>query len=125
MRFIVVDDESLIRDYLWKLLVAKGHSVALAVHGEEAMKYMEQLVFDFAIVDLIMPQVEGLELILHIKEFRPNMKIIAISGGMANGLVDFLDVAKRFGAHAVLHKPFNPQQIYELIEILADNPGLD
>ena len=68
---------------------------------------------DLIVVDIFMPEMDGLELIPLIRKTRPATKIIAISGG--SGLRDYLGTAKKLGAHDTLKKPFSFQELLDAV----------
>ena len=68
---------------------------------------------DLILVDLLMPDMDGLELIPNLRKTRPTSKIIAISGG--TGQWDYLDASRYLGAHATLKKPFSLQALFDAV----------
>jgi DNA-binding response OmpR family regulator len=64
---------------------------------------------DLALVDIFMPEIDGLELIQRLRAARPTSKIIAMSGGSWEW--DYLDTAKQLGANCTLKKPFSLQEL--------------
>ena len=63
-----------------------------------------------------MPEQEGLETIQALRRDFPDAKIIAMSGGAWGGTLDFLPIAENLGAQHVLHKPFVPKKLLEMIK---------
>ena len=80
-RILVIDDEPYILLMLKKMLEKDGHEVDMALNGMEGIKLFEKNRFDLLITDIIMPEKEGLEIIMELKKENPGLKIIAISGG--------------------------------------------
>ncbi len=113
---LIIDDEDMVRLTLRKMLEKAGHSVSEAADGSLGLKAFKAKPPDLVITDIIMPEKEGIETIVEIKKERPDMKIIAISGGGRIGNLDFLAVAKQLGANEVLSKPFERQSVIELVE---------
>jgi CheY-like chemotaxis protein len=74
---------------------------------------------DIVVTDIVMPEREGLETIMAIKSARPDVPILAISGGGRIGAPPFLDLARRLGADDVLAKPFRTAQLVERIAALV------
>ena len=113
---IVVEDEEELRDRICDLLERAGHSVASAGNGFEASQAIAQNRFDVLVADMLMPEMDGLELIAEIKAKYPGLKIVAISGGGLIGSDEYLTMAKGFGAHVLLRKPFKYQALLEAVE---------
>jgi DNA-binding NtrC family response regulator len=103
-QILVIDDDPNIRALLVEVLKASGHHIVEAANGQEAMQIATVLDFDLVITDLVMPDVEGLELIQWLRKVRPEARIIAISGA-SNGDC-YLSTARIFGATAAIPKPF-------------------
>ena len=115
---LVVDDEELIRKGMAAEFERQGYKVDVAIDGRDALAKIEAHDFDLAVIDIIMPEKDGLETVRELQRLRPEMKIIAISGGSRRGSVDFLEVAREFGAHQILSKPFTRAQLHTAVERL-------
>lgn len=112
-KILVVDDEENIRFVLDELLNA-DYAVSLAANGREALEMTDKTIFDLIITDLVMPEMNGIELVIAVKNKFPNQKIIAMSGGGGiTGRFDYLPVVQLLGADKIFSKPF------ELREVLA------
>lgn len=103
---LVVDDDPDIRAVITINLTRLGHRVSTAADGREATAAVASTKFDLVITDLLMPDKEGLELIKELRGASATMPIIAMSGGGRSASGSYLDIARRFGAQAVLKKPF-------------------
>ena len=108
---LVADDEELARFTIREILEAEGHSVIEAKNGNEAIALFNKQPTDLIITDIIMPDKEGIETIIELKREHPEVKIIAISGGGRTRNLDFLDLAKRYGADVILAKPFSEDEL--------------
>ena len=115
VRILVIDDEALVRATIDAVLSAKGHAVTLATNGRDAMAQLRSAAFDLVITDLIMPEMEGIETIIAIRKELPGLHILAISGGGRMQVGDFLDMAGKLGADAVLRKPFTPDELLDAV----------
>lgn len=117
LSILAVDDEEGIRLLLRQWLKRAGHRVELATNGTEAMRLLHSVHFDLVITDVVMPDGDGLELIAEFKKSQATTRILAISGGgrYLQGS-DCLKIARGLGAHAVVMKPFNLQQLVAGIE---------
>ncbi len=115
---LVVDDEELVRKTIVQTLAKLDHEIIAVENGLEAVKYCQDNEPDLMITDIIMPDMEGIELIMKLHEKSPQMKIIAISGGGRISNFDFLEIAEKMGADVILHKPFLPSELRESVQNL-------
>ena len=106
-KILVVDDDDMFRSMLSATLRSSGYEVIEAENGKVAMKMVHDYPVDLVVTDLIMPDQEGIETIKEIKRFYPDMKIIAVSGGMRGGSMDFLPIAEYMGAARSFKKPID------------------
>lgn len=111
-RVLVVDDESGVRNFVQKVLVDAGYEVLLAADGEQALKMARVLRFDLVLTDLVMPEMEGIEIIRRMRKEQPELKIIAMSGAFGG---EFLKVAKLLGANSTLAKPVAPEELISAV----------
>jgi DNA-binding NtrC family response regulator len=119
---LIVDDEPGIRELLAMILEAAGHSVAAAKDGVEAPKIMASRDVEIVITDLLMPERDGLEFITEIRSKYPKVKIIAMSGGGHIARESYLRIARNFGAHYLLEKPFSQSGVLDAIEKVQAMP---
>jgi two-component system, chemotaxis family, chemotaxis protein CheY len=114
---LVVDDEDQIRQLIRETLTQAGYQVTEARDGKDALQQYRLSPTDLVIMDILMPDQDGLESITTLKHEFPNVKIIAITGGSDMiGILNFLDVAKMLGAHRTLQKPFDMKTLIEAAE---------
>ena len=111
-----MDDEADTRTLIEEILESAGHEVVLAADGVEGMRLYQSTPVDLAVVDLFMPNREGLETIKELKQQFPDFPIIAMSGDSA--ALPLLSIARRLGAAEVLQKPFLPQDLLEAVKHL-------
>jgi CheY-like chemotaxis protein len=110
---LVVDDEESVRGFFYEVLTGAGYDVAVASDGSEALAMIRQRPFDLLLTDLVMPEREGLELIMTLRNERPKLRTIAVSGAFGG---TFLEAAKALGASAVLLKPVSPDRLLETVQ---------
>jgi CheY-like chemotaxis protein len=115
-KILVIDDDELVRTTIKAALELADYEVMEAVDGQEGVNTFQGGGFDLVVTDIIMPEKEGIETIIEIRQHDPNIKIIAISGGGRTSNQIFLDVAKKFGAVDVLAKPFTPKQLVAMVQ---------
>jgi len=123
-RILLIDDDDSLRETLHLALVGFGHVVVEASNGKEGLKILSEANPDLLITDIVMPEMEGLELVMKMRTIRPQLKIIAISGAGQKGPLDYLDAARLMGAAKIIAKPFHFDVISAAIkELLADDPS--
>lgn len=120
-RILLIDDDEPLRTLLRLLLTHCGHAVIEARNGKEGLELFQQTTVDLLITDLRMPEKEGLEVVLALRERHPSVKIIAIAGGGRAGARDNLHIAKVMGAAKVLAKPFSNEALMTAVNELL--PG--
>lgn len=119
---MVVDDDDAVRKTLKVMLEDAGHRVLIARDGHIAVEISKLQPVEIVFCDIIMPEKEGIQTISEIHGMHPGTKIIAMSGGGRTHNFDYLNVAEKFGATAVLRKPFTKQAMLEAIESCLGRP---
>ena len=105
-RVLVVDDSADIRGMLQAQLEMEGFDVATAPDGARALALLGRQRADLIITDLFMPDKDGIETILEIREKYPAVQIVAMSGWDSRQGSDYLKVAREIGAVRTVKKPF-------------------
>lgn len=120
-KILVVEDDPSMREWLCEVLVEAGHQVTTACDGLEARSFAGRQCLDLLITDISMPNEEGLGLVRAVHKTHPQLKIIVMSGGDPEVLLD----AKLLGAHAALRKPFTAKLAVQCVTDLAAAPPVD
>ena len=110
---LIIDDETQAQMRYKVALEGAGYRVLTAENGKHALRLLEHQEVDLILVDLLMPDMDGLDLIPLLRMARSASKIIAISG--ESGEWDYLDAARVLGAHATLKKPFSLQELLDAV----------
>ena len=117
---LLVDDDDDFRRVAAITLKRAGYEVHEARNGAQAVHECFSLHPNLVIIDLIMPEQEGLETIVELRQMNPALPIIAISGGGRNTPEDYLAMAKKLGANRMLAKPFMGSEMLQVVsEVLA------
>lgn len=115
-KILVVDDNENIREMLEDFLNFEGHKPVLAKDGKEALEIFCEQDFDIVITDLGMPGMSGWELSKHIKQRKPEIPVVIITGWGAQLEAENLKENK---VESILTKPFNLDQIKKMIETVG------
>jgi CheY-like chemotaxis protein len=115
---LIVEDDSDLREMLKDLLVRRKYTIIEASNGKEAISRFKPAVTDLVITDIIMPDEDGLKVIMKLREIKPEIKIIAISGGGKAGPGNYLNLAKALGADEIFSKPFSVNVLLSKIDSL-------
>jgi DNA-binding response OmpR family regulator len=110
-KILLVDDNDEFREHSSQLLRRAKHTVTTAANGNEALRLVQDNVFDLVITDLIMPEKEGIETIVKMRKKIPTLKIIAMSGGGLIAPEDYLVIARKLGVAQTLAKPFSGKEL--------------
>ena len=104
------------------MLETAGYATLQAEDGVQAPKVIAEQPVDVVITDLLMPERDGLEFITEIRKKYPDLRIIAMSGGGHIARDSYLRIAKNFGAHALLEKPFSQATVLQLVNTVLTTP---
>ena len=115
-RILLIDDDDLFLKVVHVMLTTAGYDVQVAANGKIGVACYREQRSDVVITDILMPVGEGLETIEALKQFDPDVRIIAMSSG-GEGEFGYLQTAVAFGARRILHKPFSRD---DLLSTLAD-----
>lgn len=119
---LIVDDDPTIQLIAGELLRSEGHAVTNAGDGVEALKALVAIPADLVVLDMLMPNMDGLETIMEMRKSHPRVKILAISSGGPMGPHDLLRTAKLFGADDTLVKPLSFSTFGAAVERLLSQP---
>jgi len=120
-KILVVDDEAIMRESLRDWLSDIGHQVITAENGPQALGIIEKMKPSIIISDLVMPGMDGIELLKRAKEISPGIEVIITT---AYGSIPTAINAMREGAYDYLEKPFCPEKTELLISRLVKHKGL-
>ncbi len=121
VKVLIIEDEKAVRELVGRMLESRNHTMIEASDGIQGLQAYQAEKPDVVVTDIIMPNADGLEVIRKIMQWEPEAKIIAISGGGRVEERTYLNYAKKFGARAILAKPFEPDELLSLIEKLSES----
>ncbi len=131
-RILLIEDDALHREWLKIALENADYEIFEASDGSEGLRLYREHPCDIVLTDMYMPEKDGIELILELKQRYPSVKIIAMSGGGLKGELDpsnrgaevTLKAAKDFGADGILTKPITFKKLAaKLEEVLGSDLG--
>ncbi len=117
---LVVDDERAIRDLLRTALEGAGYAVTEAASGVEALAQVAAAAPDMVLIDIVMPEMDGIETIRRLRAEAPGLRIVALSGGGTHGFPDYLRYAQMLGADDALAKPISLKQMVARVATLLE-----
>lgn len=116
-KIAIVDDHEDVRNSIKKIL-ENEYIIYEASNGKGAIELFENEEIDLFIIDIIMPEKEGIETIMELMDADPDVNIIAISGGLNFNPGNYLNWAKQIGVKYTFAKPFDPEIMIEAIKKL-------
>ncbi len=123
IKVLVADDDVVMLSMISTILEKHDFDITKVDDGAKAVEKALAQKFDLIITDIMMPEIEGIEVISEIVDKWPESKIIAISSEGRVGFTSFLKIAETVGATATLQKPFSPDVLLETIESLKIKTG--
>jgi len=117
----VIDDEPIIHEVLSQLLTSEGYEVELSSSGEEALEKHSSQIYDLILLDLLMPGLDGIEVLKAIKKIDPQAVIIIIT---AYGSVESAITAMKMGAYDYIQKPFKHEELLLTIKRALEHKSL-
>jgi DNA-binding response OmpR family regulator len=107
-KVLVVDDESVVCNSVRKILTRRGYQVEGTDDGREALKRIRRSDYDLVILDMVMPKMNGLDVLKEIKTRRPETRVVIVTGYAS---IETAKDAIRLGATDYLPKPFTPDEL--------------
>lgn len=102
-RIFVIDDQASVRGVIRAVLSAAGHTVEEASDGSDAMERLSSD-YDLVITDVLMPVMDGFEVVRRVKHLCRDLPVLAITAGLQDDALDLLDLARKLGADRTLSK---------------------
>jgi two-component system, chemotaxis family, chemotaxis protein CheY len=119
-KVLVIDDDPGVRRVIRQALEDESIEVVEAEDGQQGLRKFSTHRPAVVVTDIVMPNMEGIETIPHLRTLSPSLRLIAISGGGRVAHKDFLETARRVGADHILPKPFDDEILVKMVkELLA------
>ena len=121
-RVLFVDDDSILRSMLAVLFSCSGYQVHQAADGKEALRIHHRHPVDVMIVEMVLREIDGFEILRKVRAQPFMPKFIAVTGGGRFPMQGCLRAAEQLGAHRVLTKPFQPENLLATVNQLLGRP---
>lgn len=119
-QILIIEDSKALAERLQLSLQQEGYNVRIASNGYEGLKSIKNLPPDLVITDILMPVMDGFEVIIYLKKYHPDIQIIAMTSGGYIKANEYLHTMRQFGVDSTLMKPFRDDYlknvVYELRE---------
>jgi len=115
---LIVDDDVGVQKLFSVFLKGKGYHVETAGNGIEGLSKLQENKIDLVLVDIMMPEMDGLEVVQAIRKEDKVLPIIAVSGGMRDVEINFVSCARDFGANAIFEKPLVLAELLKSVKAL-------
>ena len=112
IRVLIAEDETHLGMILEQFMSARGFAVTMVRNGRAALELLNTEAFDVALLDIVMPELDGLEVLRHVREQPLPPEIIVITG---NGTIETAIAALKLGAYDFLSKPYRMAEIEALV----------
>ena len=121
IRLLLADDEEDLVTFLAHRLRKRGIDVTMALSGAEAVSAATEMKFDVAVVDLKMPDMDGITVIENLKSLQPFVEVLMLTG---HGSHDSAWEAGRLNAFRYILKPYDFEELHDLIHTAAEHRRL-
>jgi DNA-binding response OmpR family regulator len=121
---LIVDDDRCVLATLDLIFRREAYRVLLAVDGAQALECLACQRVDAVLLDILMPDKDGIETLIEIRLRWPQLPVIVMSGGGARKRYDILAIAAKFGADAIVQKPVVPAEIIKTVEDMLQRRGV-
>jgi two-component system phosphate regulon sensor histidine kinase PhoR len=119
-KILVIDDEAIVRTSCERALDTEGYEIKMASSGREGLNFLENEPFGLVLLDLKMPDIDGIEVLNEINKKWPDTKVIMITG---YSTVETAVQALRLGAYNFIEKPFTPDTLITSVKEAFESSG--
>ena len=116
-KILLVDDEETMVKYLSRRLIRRGFDVSVAYNGLSALEKIKANDFDLVLLDVLMPEMDGIETLKEIKKIKPETEVIMLTG---HASVEVGIEGMKAGAFNYILKPFDPNALVEEINLACE-----
>ena len=119
-RILIIDDQPAVLQALRSTLEQAGHEVTEAAEGKTALRQFAGSPTDLVISDIYMPEMDGIDFLMRVREAFPEARIVAMSGGGHLSRDQVLGAASILGAVGILEKPFSQEEALEAVRVAME-----
>jgi len=116
-KILLVDDEKTMVKYLSRRLINRGFDVSVAYSGMSALEEVKKADFDLVLLDVLMPEMDGIETLKEIKKIKPTTEVILLTG---HASVEAGIEGMKSGAFNYIMKPFDPNELVKEINLACE-----
>jgi len=118
LKILIVDDNVSFLEMLADFLTDEGYEVLTTSNGRVAQDKFSEFNPDVVLTDIVMPEVDGIELLIGLRKINSDIVVMAMSGGNKGHADSYLRMAEKLGANIILYKPFKLSELLEQIKKL-------
>ena len=111
---LVIDDDPNILELIQIILETEGHEASLLASGEKAVEHVQATRPDVILLDIVMGEHHGMEVLAELKVVAPEVPVVLLSGAVSQ-VSDMRSIARALGAHDFIEKPFDAQQLIDVV----------
>lgn len=115
---LIIDDDLISREIIKDIIIDLDYIIYEADNGLTGFQKLQSAIINIVITDIIMPDMDGMEVIMKLKTLYPDIKIIAISSGGFGTASDYLSIAAELGADKIISKPLKPDDVIKALNAL-------
>lgn len=119
-RILLIDDDETLNGVLTYLLNQAGYEVESVLEAKKGLRILQEKEIDLVLTDIVMPDMDGIETIIHIRKMNKQIPLIAMSGGGKIDPEDYGKLAIRLGADDFFKKPFDQKDLISKIQTLLE-----
>lgn len=121
---LVIDDDARTRETVRRLLTSAGYDVEQAADGQRGLDMLESMAVDLVILDIFMPELDGIVVITRMRKTFSTIPVLAVSGGGMLERNKTLEIAQLLGASDTLAKPFDKEALLVMVrKLIGPKPG--
>lgn len=121
VKILIVDDNESFLEVLNEHLLNNKYDVVSCLNALDAKNIFVKFEPNIVITDIVMPDVDGIELLGSLRKINPDIRVIAMSGGNKGHGDTYLQLADKLGANTILNKPFHLSDLLVEVEKLAES----